>query len=51
MVGCHDLSKGWFDMVRGVWNWTVDGLGRYLMYGVGWLMDWKGAQKMIWFVG
>jgi hypothetical protein len=39
------LSKGWFDMVPGVWIGNVDNLERYLVYRVGMWMVWKGARS------
>jgi hypothetical protein len=37
-------------MVPGVWYGTVDGFERYLVYGMGLCMVWKGARCMLWFV-
>jgi hypothetical protein len=37
------------DMVTDVRIGIVDGLKRYLVYGLGWWMDWKGAQSTVGF--
>jgi hypothetical protein len=37
-------------MVPNVRIGIVDCLEGYLMYGLGWWMDWKGAQSMVGFV-
>jgi hypothetical protein len=38
-------------MAPGVQIGIVDYLKRYLMYGLGWWLDWKGAQSMNWVCG
>jgi hypothetical protein len=38
-------------MVPGVWIGIVDCLERYLTYGLGWWLDWKGAQYEDWVCG
>jgi hypothetical protein len=38
-------------MVPVVWIGIVDCLERYLTYGLGWRLDWKGAQCEDWVCG
>jgi hypothetical protein len=55
---CIDLGGCWIGKVPGVWNrlWLVpgvmhglvDGLERYLVYGLGLWMVWKGPQSRFW---
>jgi hypothetical protein len=45
------LSKGWFGKVPGVRYETLDGLERYLMYGMGLWMVLKCARSAVWFLG
>jgi hypothetical protein len=40
-----------FFMVPGVRIGTVDCLVRYLMYGLGWWLDWKGDRCTDWVCG
>jgi hypothetical protein len=57
-TSCTDWVGGWIGKVPGVWNrlWfvpgvrhgNVDGLKRYLMYGMGIWMVWKGAKSTVW---
>jgi hypothetical protein len=37
------FEQGMVFMISGVWIGIVHGLESYLMYGLGWWMDWKGA--------
>jgi hypothetical protein len=34
-------------LVTGVWHGIVDSLTMYLMYGLGWWLDWKGARSTV----
>jgi hypothetical protein len=55
-----DWDGGWFRkvpgvqirfwLVPGVWHGNVDDMERYLMYGLGWWLVWKGARSMVWVV-
>jgi hypothetical protein len=57
-TSCTDWDCGWFRKVPGVrfgmwsvpgmWNGVVDGLERYLMYGMRLWMVWKGVRSMVW---
>jgi hypothetical protein len=59
-TSCMEWECGWFGkvtgvqnglwLVPGVWNGIVDDLERYLEYGMGSWMIWKGAQSMVWFI-
>jgi hypothetical protein len=44
------FEQGMLGMVPGVRIGIVDGLERYLMYGLGWWTDWKGDQSTVGFV-
>jgi hypothetical protein len=37
-------------LVPGVWHEIVDSLARYLVYGLGMWMVWKGVWCMVWVV-
>jgi hypothetical protein len=55
---CMDSDGGWIGKVPrvqirlwsvpGIWIGNVDSLERYLMYGMGLWMVWKGAQSTVW---
>jgi hypothetical protein len=55
---CMDSDGGWIGKVPGVqirlwsvpgiWIGNVDSLERYLMYGMGLWMVWKGAPSTVW---
>jgi hypothetical protein len=55
---CTDWDGGWIGKVLGVrfglWsvpgmrNGIVDGLERYLVYGLGLWLVWKGARSAVW---
>jgi hypothetical protein len=55
-----DWECGWFEKVPGVQNrmrlvpsvriGNVDSLERYLVYGLGMWMVWKGTRSMVWVV-
>jgi hypothetical protein len=57
-TSCTYWDGGWIGKVPGVrfglwsvpdvWNVIVDGLERYLVYGMGLWMVWKGAQSTVW---
>jgi hypothetical protein len=38
-------------MVLSVWIGIVDCLERYIVYRLGWLLDWRGAQSADWVCG
>jgi hypothetical protein len=38
-------------MVLGAWIGIIDCLERYLVYGLGWWLDWKGARRADWVGG
>jgi hypothetical protein len=44
------LTYSGFSLVPGVRNGIVDGLERYLVYGMRLWMVWKGARSTVWVV-